>query len=238
MRSPYGLDLTESCRDCEMRSKSFFCDLAPAALKAFEAIKYTTAYPEGAVLFVEGQPPRGVFMLCRGRVKISITSSEGKTIILRIAQPGEVLGLNAAVSGTPYQATAEMLEPCQVNYIRREDLLRYLREHGEASIHAAQQLSASYHTACEQIRSLGLSQSAPQKLGRFLLDWASKGQPTPQGIRVTLALTHEEIGQIIGSSRETVTRTLGELKHNDLVAFHGSTLLIQNRIALESFVGS
>jgi Crp-like helix-turn-helix protein len=74
--------------------------------------------------------------------------------------------------------------------------------------------------ACEQIRSLGLSQSAPQ------------------GIRVTLAVTHEEIGQIINSSRETVTGTLGELKHNDLVASHGSTLLIRNRMALESFVGS
>src|SRR5712692_8425012 len=113
MHSPYGLDLVERCRNCKLKSDGFFCDLSPAALKAFEGIKYTTAYPEGAVLFVEGQPPRGVFMLCKGRVKLSITSSEGKTIILRLAQPGELLGLNAAVSGNPYQATAEMLEPCQ-----------------------------------------------------------------------------------------------------------------------------
>ncbi len=238
MRSPYGLDLIESCPNCKLKSKEFFCSLSPVALKAFEAIKYTTAYPEGAVLFVEGQPPRGVFVLCKGRVKLSITSSEGKTIILRLAQPGEVLGLNAAVSGNPYQATAEMLEPCQVNFIKREDFLRFLRQHGDASIHAAEQLSAAYHTACDQIRALGLSQSAPQKLGRFLLDWSTKGQPTPQGIRVKLTLTHEEIGQIIGSSRETVTRTLGELRSNDLVSLHGSTLVIQNKPALESFVNS
>jgi CRP/FNR family transcriptional regulator, cyclic AMP receptor protein len=238
MHSPYGLDLVESCRNCKLKADGFFCDLSPTALKAFEAIKYTTAYPEGAVLFVEGQPPRGVFMLCKGRVKLSITSSEGKTIILRLSQPGELLGLNAAVSGNPYQATAEMLEPCQVNFVKREDFLRLLRQHGDASIHAAEQLSSNYHIACDQIRSLGLSQSAPQKLARFLLDWSTKGQQTPQGIRVKLSLTHEEIGQIIGSSRETVTRTLGELKSSDLVSLHGSTLVIQNKPALESFVGS
>ena len=238
MRSPYGLDLVEGCRNCKLKSEGFFCNLSPAALKAFEAIKYTTAYPEGAVLFVEGQEARGVYVLCKGRVKLSITSSEGKTIILRLVHPGEVLGLNATVSGNPYQSTAEMLEPCQVNFIRRDDFLRFLRQHADASIHAAQQLSADYHTACDQIRSLGLSESAPQKVARFLLEWSAKGQQTPQGIRVRLALTHEEIGQLIGSSRETVTRSLGELKHSEIVSFRGSTLVIQNKPALESFVGS
>lgn len=238
MRSPYGLELVDSCGDCKLRSEGFFCSLAPVALKALGAIKYTTAYPAGAVLFVEGEAPRGVFMLCKGRVKLSITSSEGKTIILRIAHPGELLGLNSVVSGNRYQATAESLEPCQVNFIRREDFLRLLRQHGDASVHAAEQLSASYHTACDQIRALGLSQSAPQKLGRFLLDWSAKGQTTPQGIRVKLTLTHEEIGQIIGSSRETVTRTLSELRSNDMVSLHGSTLVIHNKPALESLAGS
>ena len=238
MRSPYGLELVDSCGDCKLRSEGFFCGLSPLALKALGAIKYTTAYPAGAVLFVEGEAPRGVFMLCKGRVKLSITSEEGKTIILRIVHPGDLLGLNSAVSGNPYQATAENLEPCQVNFIRREDFLRFLRQHGDASIHAAEQLSASYHTACDQIRALGLSRSVPQKLGRFLLDWSAKGQPTSQGIRVKLTLTHEEIGQIIGSSRETVTRTLSELRSNDLVSLQGSTLVIHNKPALENLAGS
>jgi len=236
MHSPYGFDLVEDCQNCKLRAEGFFCHLSPATLKAFEAITYTNAYPEAAVLFVEGQAPRGVYMLCRGRVKLSIASSEGRTIILRLVLPGEVLGLNAAVSGKPYQSTAEILEPSQVNFIKREDFLDLLRGHGEASIHAAQQLSSAYHIACDQIRSLGLSQSAPQKLARFLLDWAVKGQETEQGIRVKLTLTHEEIGQIIGSSRETVTRALRGFKSSDLVTLQGSTLLIQNKPALETFV--
>ncbi len=236
MRSPYGLELVEDCRNCTLRSEGFFCSLSTAALKAFDAIKYTSAYPEGAVLFVEGQPPRGIFMLCKGRVKLSMTSSEGKALILRIVAPGDVLGLNATISNKPYKATAEALEPCQINFVRREDFLRFMREHGEASIRSAQQLSNSYDAACEQIRSLGLSHSAPQKLAKLLLGWSGRGQETKQGIRVKVTLTHEEIGQVIGTSRETVTRTLGEFKSKQLATLQGSTLVIQNKAALEHFV--
>jgi CRP/FNR family transcriptional regulator len=210
--------------------------LSPTALKAFEATKYTTSYPEGAVLFVEQEAPRGVFMLCRGRVKLSMTSSDGKTVILRIVGPGEVLGLHAAFSARRYQATAETLEPCQVNFVKREDFLRFLREHAEASIRVAQELSNNYQVACEQIRSLGLSHSVPQRLARFLLDSCAKGQETKQGIRVKLALTHEEIGQVIGTSRETVTRTFGEFKDKQVACLNRSTLVVQNKAALQNFV--
>jgi len=238
MRLPYGLELTESCRSCTIRADGFFCNLGAPALKAFEAIKYTTAYPEGAVLFGEGQDPRGVFVICKGRVKLSMTSSEGKTLILRIASPGEILGLNATVAARPYELTAETLYPCQVNFVKREDFLRFLREQGEACMHAAEQLSHNYHTACEQISTLGLAHSVPEKLARLLLEWSEEGEETKQGIRLKLALTHEEIAQIIGTSRETVTRALGDFKSKQLATLKGSTLLIQNKTALENYVGA
>jgi CRP/FNR family cyclic AMP-dependent transcriptional regulator len=237
MHSPYGLELSQKCETCPLRSEGFFCQLSKCTLKALDAIKYMTAYPERAVLFVEEEAPRGVYLLCKGRVKLSMTSSEGKAVILRIAKPGEVLGLHAVVSGQPYQASAETVEPCQVNFIRREDFLQFLQNNAEASIHAAQQLSASYQAACEQIRSLGLTHSASEKVARFLLESSANGQETKQGIRVRMTMTHEEIGQIIGTSRETVTRTLGDFKSKRLVAINGSVLLIPNRTALESVVG-
>jgi len=236
MRSPYGLELTGSCENCALKSEGFFCNLPKQTLKAFDAIKFTSGYPKGAVLFVEQEEPRGVFVICKGRVKLTMTSSEGKTVILRIAKPGEVLGLHAVVSGQPYQASAETLESCQVNFVRQNDFLAFLRQHAEASIVAAQQLSGSYQAACEQIRSLGLTHSASEKLARFLLESSAKGQETRQGIRVRLTMTHEEIGQVIGTSRETVTRTLSEFKQKQLVALNGSMLVIQNKAALESFV--
>ena len=235
MLSPYGLDIIESCFTCKMRAEKVFCDLSAAALQSFEAIKYATAYPKGAVLFVEGQAPRGIFVLCKGRVKLSISSSDGKTLILKIAEAGEVLGLSATVSGKPYELTAETIDPCQVNFVKREDFLRFLREHADACFRVAEQLSEKYNAACHEIRSLGLSHSAAEKLAKLLLEWTSKnGESQKQEPRLKLALTHEEIAQMIGTSRETVTRLFAELKKRQILQAKGSTLVIRNKAALRA----
>src|SRR5246500_1953374 len=195
--TPYGLDIIESCLACKMRADRIFCDLPTAALQTFETLKYATAYPRGAVLFVEGQTPRGIFVLCKGRVKLSICSTDGKTLILKIAEPGEVLGLSASVSGKPYELTAETVDPCQINFVKREDFLRFLRENADACLRVAEQLSEKYNTACREIRSLGLSHSAAEKLAKLLLDWSAKnGEASKAEPRIKLALTHEEIAQM------------------------------------------
>jgi len=235
--SPYGLEIVESCLTCKLRADKIFCNLPQPTVQALEAIKYTTAYPKGAVLFVEGQAPRGVFILCRGRVKLSICSSDGKTLILKIAEAGEVLGLSASVSGKPYELTAETLSPCQVNFVKREDFLRFLREHNDVCLRVAEQLSEKYNTACHEIRSLGLSHSAAEKLAKLLLEWSLKNGGARQPDRMKLTLTHEEIAQMIGTSRETVTRLFADFKKRQLIQLKGSTLVIRNRPALENLVG-
>ena len=123
MHGPYGFESNEDCQSCKLRANGFFCQLSPAALKDFNAPKSPATYPAAAMLFLEKQDPRGVFVLCEGQVKLSISSSAGKTLILRIAKPGEILGLMATVSGRPYEVTAETLHPCQVSFIRRDDFL-------------------------------------------------------------------------------------------------------------------
>ncbi|HLH08777.1 MAG TPA: Crp/Fnr family transcriptional regulator [Terriglobales bacterium] len=208
-------------------------------MQSFESIKYATAYPKGAVLFVEGQAPRGIYVLCKGRVKLSICSTDGKTLILKVAEPGEVLGLSASVSGKAYELTAETLDPCQVNFVKREDFLRFLKEHGEACLRVAEQLSEKYNSACHEIRSLGLSHSAAEKLAKLLLDWTAKnGEAAKVEPRLKLALTHEEIAQMIGTSRETVTRLFADLKKRQIVQAKGSTLLIRNKAALKQIASA
>ena len=234
MLSPYGLDIIESCLTCKTRTERLFCDLPGPALQAFEGIKYATAYPKGAVLFVEGQAPRGIFVLCKGRVKLSICATDGKTLIVKIAEPGEVLGLSASVSGKPYELTAETIDTCQVNFVKRDDFLHFLREYSEACFKVAEQLSEKYNTACHEVRSLGLSHSAGEKLAKLLLEWSSKnGESVKQEPRLKLALTHEEIAQMIGTSRETVTRLFADLKKRQIVQAKGSTLIIRNKGALK-----
>ena len=234
MPAPYGLDIVENCSTCAWKSPGFFCQLAPPALKSFEEVKYTSSYPASAVLFVEGQVPRGVYLLCKGRVKLTMTSSDGKALILHIAEPGELIGINSALSGAPYELSAETLEPCQVNFVKREAFLRLVREHPELASHVTNQVSRDYRAACFQIRSLGLSRTASEKIVRFLLEAAAKGKETSQGIRMNLALTHEEIAQVVGVSRETVTRTLTDLRQKMLISVKGPTVLIRDKSALEA----
>lgn len=239
MHSPYGLEVSDSCLNCKIRSEGYFCEFDADLVKSFEALKYATVFPKGAVLFVEGQSPRGVFMICSGRVKLSTCSSDGKSLITRIAEGGEVLGLGAAVSGKPYVATAETLIPCQVNFIKREDFLCFLKENGTACLRVAEHLSNNYHNAFEQVRSLGLSHSASEKLAKLMLEWCAKsGKETDKGISLKLTLTHEEISQIIGASRETVTRLLGEFKNRQIIYVKGSTLIIRDKAALVAMVSS
>jgi CRP/FNR family transcriptional regulator, cyclic AMP receptor protein len=234
MHGPYAFEPSESCQSCKLRANGFFCQLSPAALKDFNAVKSPATYPGGALLFLEKQDPRGVFVLCAGQVKLSISSSAGKTMILRIAKPGEILGLMASWSGIPYEVTAETLHPCQVAYVRRDDFLHFVAKHPEVFQGVVKQLSTLYSGACDQLRTVGLSASAPEKLARLLLDWSAEAKDTKQGAPIKLPLTHEEIAAFIGTTRETVTRTLSEFKCRQLVALQGSTLMISNRPALES----
>ena len=178
-----------------------------------------------------------MFVLCAGKAKLSTSSSEGKTIITKISEPGDVLGINATISNRPYEVTAEMIEPGQANFIARDALLHFLREHGEVAVRIAEQLSRNYYTAYEEIRTLGLSASPSEKFAKLLLGWSnstSNGDP----LQVKLTLTHEEIAEMIGTTRETVSRLFSEFKKRQLVQLKGATLFIRNKPALQKMVNS
>src|ERR1039457_6112260 len=169
MRAPYGLEIIESCITCPHREDRLFCNLAPAAVPRLSTITSASSYPKGATLFVEGQAARGVYIVCTGRVKLSTSSIDGRTLIVRLSEPGEVLGLPATVTETPYELTAEVVEPTQANFVSRQDFLGFLREYGEVAVRVAQQLGQTYHRAVAEMRTIGLSHSAEEKMARFLL---------------------------------------------------------------------
>jgi CRP/FNR family transcriptional regulator, cyclic AMP receptor protein len=239
VRSPYGIQLLESCLVCSPGAPGVFCHLPPKSLKALDAIKHTSVYPKGALLCLEGEAPRGVFIVCTGRLKLSTTSTSGRVLITRVAEAGEVIGLSAAVSGRAYEVTAETVEPCQISFVRRDDFLRFLAGNCEACLNAALHLSNNYHTACEQIRLLGLSHTASARLARLILEWCeARGKETERGIRLNLTLTHEEIAHLIGVSRETVTRTFSEFKHEKIIELRGATLRVLRKDSLAALANS
>jgi CRP/FNR family cyclic AMP-dependent transcriptional regulator len=237
MKTPYGLEVIEDCVACPLLKDRVFCNLSSVSLQNLDAISSSATYPKGAVLFVEGQEPSGVFILCNGRVKLYGAASTGKSVIFRIAEAGEIIGLPSTLSDKPYEVTAEALEPTQANFIRRDLFLSFLRQNGDAALKVAEMLSAIYYSACQEIRYLGLASNAIDKLARFLLDLKPSKGGDPAKPRIVLTLTHEEIAEMIGTSRETVSRLMGDLKRKRFIELHGSALTLTNKKALQDLVG-
>lgn len=161
MLPPYYLDImaslsqSTSCITCDSRPDRPFCDMSADALKDFDQIKSIATYPRRAVLFAENRPVRGIYILCDGRAKLSIGAENGKRLTWRIAGPGEVLGLGAVMSNTPYEMTAEVLDDSQVAFVRRRELVKFLREHRSVCMQIVQMLSQDLHGAYERVRNLG-----------------------------------------------------------------------------------
>lgn len=227
----HQLQIVDSCRTCRLRTASFFCDLSPASIAAFEAIKITIPYYAGALLFAEGDQARGVYVLCQGRVKLTV-ASEDRTLVVAVCHPGVILGLPSCLANLPCQFTAEVMEPCQVNFVRREDFLPFLKSHPDASIRVAQRVSENLHNVMDLIHTLGLAHSATERMARFFLLLAEGADTSGRETRLDLAFTQRELAQTIGATRETACRVLGIFKKKHVVSLQGSTLVIRDRAAL------
>lgn len=234
MKTPYGLEIISSCLGCPLRRSGFVCDLPPHVVGSLDLYAQHNVLPAGAQLFVEGQESRGVYFICSGRVKLETASREGKTLLLRMAEAGSAVGLSAALAGSKYQMTAETATPCQVVFIDSRALQGFMRKHPEAGLRMAQVLSENFQSAYREIHDLVLTRSSEGKLVRLLLASAPDHTRCDPEVRLQAPMTHEEMAQRIGSSRETVTRLLSNLKKRQLLRQEGSTLVIMNRDVFES----
>ena len=214
-----------------------FKKFSPATLKDLSSLAASSSYPANYVLFSEKEEAHGIYIVLEGEVKLSINSSDGRRLSLRIARRGDILGLASALSGSPYETTAETVYPAKLVPIGRREFIGFMMRHPEAYQVLSEELTREFTMACEQLRTVGLSASAPEKLARLLLDWSENGQTFESGTKFRFSMTHEEIGEFIGASRETVTRTLSVFRHERLVAFNGSILTIPSKAALASYAG-
>lgn len=232
-----NLKVQQKCSGCEIPAGGFFCNLKESTIRILDALKISNLYPRGSALFIEGQPAQGVYILCHGRIKLSTCSRDGKVIILQIAEAGEVLGLSAVISDSAFEATAEVIEPCQISFIRKADFLRLLQQNTDACLNAVRQLSQNYQTAHLQICSLGLSSSVADKLAKLFLAWCDSSGTGNGAVHLKISYTHEEIAEMIGTSRETVSRLLKNFRERKLISLKGSDLIVHDRRKLESIAG-
>jgi len=156
--------MSQSCLDCARRSERVFCDLEPGALQEFDGIKSFQTYPRASVLFREGERANSVFLICKGRVRLTVCSESGRRMTLRTAPAGEVLGLSAVLSGGHYEVTAEVVEAAETAEIPRKELLNFLREHREVCMQVVNLLSEDLHVAYDRVRAVGLARTRHPQL--------------------------------------------------------------------------
>ena len=206
------------------------------AINSSNISNVSLVHPRGKVLFAEGETARGVFILRTGRATVSISSSEGRVVILRIARGGDVLGLNSVLRNACYNTTIKTIEPCRTDFIPRTALLDLIEKDQPAARAIAQLLSREVAELMERTRSLLLPQTANAKLAKLLLELSEESSAS-QPSQITKSFTHEQIAHMICSSRETITRLLASLNRRRIIRVTAGSIVISDRAALQKIAG-
>lgn len=211
-----------------------FSKLHSEAQSRYNLLGAEVDFSRGDTLFVEGQPSQCVYVVLSGRVKLSVTSREGKTMIVRIAEAGDVLGLSAVMNAGEYEVSAQAFEFCRIKAIRARDFVEFLKKYPDAAMEATQCVLREYKMMFKDVCRLGLPTTVAGRLANLLLDWVhTRPQPGHDGARVTMTLTQEEIAGMTATSRETVSRVLQQFQRNKLISIKGASLTVLQPAALE-----
>lgn len=224
--------LRRNCLTCEVKGPECFCHLPTDALTDLQHIGRPMRLERGERILYEDSPADHVYLVCAGQLKITASSADGKLLILRLARPGDVLGLAAALHGSRHKVAAEALEPCEVKSVPREEFLRLASRFQSVSRNTSLAATADYESAVLSARRLSLSSSAPAKLASLLLDFGHANA----GNEFSMPLTHEELGSMAGLSRETVTRLLTRFRRDGLIAYERGRIALTDRPGLEALV--
>lgn len=226
--------MPESCLLCKARKPGWFCSLSSQSLTDLNAISTHAVLPMGNTLFREGQTSRSVSVVCTGQVKLTRSSRDGRTLLVKIARPGDVLGLSAALSKMPYEVSALAIERTQLTTFAQQDFLDFIQRHAEASLHAAESLSNEYRSALSEASRLALSSSIAGRVAHLLLELVAENETTQDAQpKINMALRHEDLASMLGSSRESITRVLNRFRRDGVISIEGTDLTILSKEALE-----
>ena len=203
------------------------------AMRASSNGNLNSLHGRGSVLFAEGEPARGIYILRTGRATVSISSHEGRVVMLRLAQAGDVLGLNSTLRNCSYDTTVKTIEPCRTDFISRAELIELMQSQAGAQS-VVNVLSRELSELTERAKLLLLPQTVGGRLAKLLLGWSNgNGSDASGPVRLERDFTHEEIAQMICSSRETVSRLLASLTKQQVILVTADSILICNRVTLE-----
>jgi CRP/FNR family transcriptional regulator, cyclic AMP receptor protein len=205
---------------------SHFLNLKDKVLDHFNDIAHYIAHSGGSVVFKEGGPADGIYVVCAGDVKLYASSTDGHRLTLKLAKCGDVLGLSAALNNLPYEVTAQTLGPCRFKHVGRHAFLSFLRAHAEAAYAAALTLAREHREVTLGTRRLVLLPTASARLSQILIEFAELEATRKQPSSFPILLTHAELGSLTGASRETITRLLNRFERDGIIVRDDSMITI------------
>ncbi len=225
------------CQDCPYRPTGIFASLSSQALDELERIRHCRVYEEDDIIFREGDPCVGMKLLCKGKVKLFGTAADGRQQILDIVSPCEIIAEPALVDIVEHDLTAQALEPVEVRFIHRADLLLFLASHGEVAIRVINNMGKKLRTIRSQVMSLS-HQDARARMAALLLRLSAIfGVSTNHPPVIDLAFTREELAEMIGTTQETVIRILTQFRKEKLIDSHHRQIVLLDSQSLREMAG-
>ncbi|MAZ47246.1 MAG: transcriptional regulator [Halobacteriovoraceae bacterium] len=223
------------CENCPSQHKGIFCELESLALKNVSENKVVNKYKKGQTLFVQGNPPFGMYCVSTGNIKISQVGEDGKESIVRIASAGDVLGHRSIFTEQYYNATATAVEDCTVCFLDKKYILKLVKESPAVATNIISKLGKDLGAAEKRLTSF-YQKNVRERLAEFLLLLKeSHGVKEAEGIRLDIKLTREEMASIIATAPETLIRFMSELKQEGFIEQKGKTIYITDEPGLLEF---
>lgn len=212
--------------------------LSTRVLQELDSIMFIKDFDAGDTLFLEREPPKRVFVVISGDVRLSMEHLCGRRLTFQVARQGAVLGMGSALFNSRCDWSAEVLHSARVGVIAREEFVRFAARHPEVYRMASVELIQTVRAACSALRIIGLNSCIRKRVALQLLEWGDRGSKDGDQTQFRMALTHEQIAEFIGSARESVTRALITFKHLGLIDIHGSMVRIPSTTALRKYAES
>jgi CRP/FNR family transcriptional regulator, polysaccharide utilization system transcription regulator len=224
------------CETCPVRTHGVFCDLTKEELREVVRGRTPNTYRKHSIIFYEGNPSMGLFGVWSGKVKVSNHGVNGHLQIARLAKPGDILGYRALLADEPYAATAEVLEDAVICFLDKNVFFQILKRNPNLMLRIMKKVCQELRVAERHALDL-VQKPVVQRVASLLLDLERDfGEPTPAGIRLDIELTREEMAQMVGTTAESLIRTLSEFKAKGCVDMAGHQVLVRNHAELAKMV--
>lgn len=219
-----------------IRKIAIFSDLSDEELALIDNVIVRLNYKKRGTIFMEGQPGVGVYFVYSGQVKIFKVSEDGREQILHFRKAGDIFGEVVLFDGGAYPASAEALVDAQVGVIRNQDLENLLMKHPSMAVKLLKLMAKKLRRAQMKVHEITTQDTLRRVIRKLIRLARVYGEKTEQGVKINLELNRQDLASYVGTTRETVTRILSDLKKTGAIGLDAKSITIIDLDKLKSWL--